>query len=36
MILVDVIVPLEHVRVIRSKIGPKLVQKFRDVQNEPI
>jgi hypothetical protein len=32
MILVNVGVPLEHVQVIRSKIGPELVQKCRDVQ----
>jgi hypothetical protein len=36
MILMDVRVPLKHVKVIRSKIGPELVQKCRDVQNEPI
>jgi hypothetical protein len=36
MILVDVGVHLEHVQVIRSKIGPELVEKYRDVQNEPI
>jgi hypothetical protein len=36
MIKVDVRVPPEHVKVIRSKIGPELVQKCRDVQNEPI
>jgi hypothetical protein len=26
----------EHVQVIRSKIGQELIQKWRDVQNEPI
>jgi hypothetical protein len=36
MIMVDVGIPLEHVKVIRSNIGPELVQKCRDVQNEPI
>jgi hypothetical protein len=36
MILVDVRVHLEHVKVIRSKIGPESVEKCRDAQNEPI
>jgi hypothetical protein len=36
MILVDVEVFLEHVKVIRFNIGPKSVEKCRDVQNEPI
>jgi hypothetical protein len=27
---------LENVQVIRSKIGRELIQKWRDVQNEPI
>jgi hypothetical protein len=36
MILVDVGVPLEHVQVIRSNIGPESVEKCQDVQNEPI
>jgi hypothetical protein len=36
MILIDVEVQLEHVQVIRSNIGPKSVEKCRDVQNEPI
>jgi hypothetical protein len=36
MILEDVGVYLEHVQVIRSNIGPELVEKYRDVQNEPI
>jgi hypothetical protein len=36
MILVDVRVPLEHVQVIRSNIGPESIEKCRDVQNEPI
>jgi hypothetical protein len=26
----------QHVQVIRSKIGRELIQKWRDVQNEPI
>jgi hypothetical protein len=36
MILIDVGVPLKHVQVIRSNIGPESVEKCRDVQNEPI
>jgi hypothetical protein len=36
MVLIDIGIPLEHVQVIRSKIGRGLVQKCRDVQNEPI
>jgi hypothetical protein len=36
MVLVDVRIPPEHVQVIRSKIRPELIQKCRDVQNEPI
>jgi hypothetical protein len=36
IILVNVKVPLEHVKVIRSNIGPESVEKCRDVQNEPI
>jgi hypothetical protein len=36
MVLIDVEVPPEHVQVIRSKIGRELIQKWRDVQNEPI
>jgi hypothetical protein len=36
MILVDTGVLLEHVQVIRSKIGRELIQKWWDVQNEPI
>jgi hypothetical protein len=36
MVLVDIGVPLEHVEEIRSSIGPESVEKFRDVQNEPI
>jgi hypothetical protein len=36
MVLIDVRIPLEHVQVIRSKIGPELVEKCRNVQNEPI
>jgi hypothetical protein len=36
MILVDVRVFPEHIQVIRSKIGRELIQKWRDVQNEPI
>jgi hypothetical protein len=33
---IDVGVLLEHVQVIRSKIGRELIQKWRDVQNEQI
>jgi hypothetical protein len=33
---IDAEVLLEHVKVIRSKIGRELIQKWRDVQNEPI
>jgi hypothetical protein len=36
MILIDVIVPPEHVQAIRSNNGPESVEKCRDVQNEPI
>jgi hypothetical protein len=36
MVFIDVKVSLEHVQVIRSKIGPELIQKWRDVQNKPI
>jgi hypothetical protein len=36
MILIDVRISLEHVQVIRSNIGPELVEKCRDVQNESI
>jgi hypothetical protein len=36
MVLVDVRTPIEHVQVIKSEIGPELVEKCRDVQNEPI
>jgi hypothetical protein len=36
MILLDVGVLPEHVKVIRSNIGPESVEKCRDVQNEPI
>jgi hypothetical protein len=36
MVLVDVRVSLEQVKVIRSKIGRELIQKWRDVQNESI
>jgi hypothetical protein len=36
MILVDIKAFLEHVKVINSNIGPELVKKCRDVQNEPI
>jgi hypothetical protein len=35
-VLVNVRVPPELVKVIRSKIGPELAEKCRDVQNEPI
>jgi hypothetical protein len=33
---IDAGVLREHVQAIRSKIGPELIQKWRDVQNEPI
>jgi hypothetical protein len=36
MVLIDVGIHLEHVKVIRSNIGPKSVEKCRDVQNGPI
>jgi hypothetical protein len=36
MILVDVSVFPEYFQVTRSNIGPKSVEKCRDVQNEPI
>jgi hypothetical protein len=36
MILVDVGISLEYVKVIRSNIRPELVEKCGDVQNEPI
>jgi hypothetical protein len=36
MILVNVGVHLEHVKIIRSNIGPESVEDCRDVQNEPI
>jgi hypothetical protein len=36
MVLVNAGIPLEHVQVIRSNIGPELVEKCRDVQNEQI
>jgi hypothetical protein len=36
MIMVDVGVTLEHVQVIRSNIGPELVEKCLGVQNERI
>jgi hypothetical protein len=36
MILVDVSIPPEHMKVTRSKIGPESVEKCRDVQNELI
>jgi hypothetical protein len=36
MILLHVSVPCEHVKVIRSNIGPESIEKCRDVQNEPI
>jgi hypothetical protein len=36
IILKDVGVPPEHVKVIRSNIGPESAEKCRDVQNEPI
>jgi hypothetical protein len=34
--LIDAGVLLEDVQAIRSKIGQELIQKWRDVQNEPI
>jgi hypothetical protein len=36
MVLVDLGVPIKHVKVIRSNIGPESDEKCRDVQNEPI
>jgi hypothetical protein len=36
MDLIDVRVSPEHVKVIKSNIGPESVEKCRDVQNEPI
>jgi hypothetical protein len=36
MILIGVRVPPEHVKVIRSNIGRESVEKYRDVQIEPI
>jgi hypothetical protein len=36
MVLVDVRVSLEQVKVIRTTIGPESVEKCRDVRNEPI
>jgi hypothetical protein len=36
MILVNVRVHLEDVKVIRSNIEPELIEKCRNVQNEPI
>jgi hypothetical protein len=36
MVLIDVRIPLEHVQVIRSNIGPESTEKWRDVENEPI
>jgi hypothetical protein len=36
MVLVDLRAPFEHVQVIRSNVGSELVEKCRDVQNEPI
>jgi hypothetical protein len=33
---VNVGLPSEHVQVIRSNIGPELVEQCQDVQNEPI
>jgi hypothetical protein len=35
-VLTDKGVLLEHVQVIRFKIGGELIQKWGDVQNEPI
>jgi hypothetical protein len=35
-VAIDAGVLLEHVQVMRSKIGRELIQKWRDVQNEPI
>jgi hypothetical protein len=34
--MIDARVPPEHVKVIRSKIGPESAEKCRDVQNKPI
>jgi hypothetical protein len=36
MVLVDVKIPHEHAQVIRSNIGPESVEKWGDVQNEPV
>jgi hypothetical protein len=36
MVLIDVWVYIEHIKAIRSNIGPESVEKYRDVQNEPI
>jgi hypothetical protein len=36
MALVDLGVPLEHVQVIRSNVGPESVEICRDVLNESI
>jgi hypothetical protein len=36
MVLVDVGFHHEHLQVIRSNIEPELIQKWRDVQNEPV
>jgi hypothetical protein len=36
MVLVDVRVSPEHFQIIRTNIGPELVKKCREVQNEPI
>jgi hypothetical protein len=36
MILVDVRVPPEHLKLIRSNIRPESIEKCRDVQNESI
>jgi hypothetical protein len=36
MVLIDVGIPLEHVKVMRSNIGPESVEKWGDIRNEPI
>jgi hypothetical protein len=36
MIVIDVRFFLEHEQAIRSTIGPESIEKWRDVQNEPI
>jgi hypothetical protein len=35
VVLVDARTHSEHIKVIRSDIGPESVEKYRDVENEP-